>query len=123
MKIFDQNENLVEYRDNDQNYSNRNIRNSDNTCYKDNNPILLDKFGINSNVFNLIHIPSNFNRNQCESHIQNLKEKLIQKRITVSMDPSNFELPEKNILQVQSLEEKYLVLRKIDKKFLKILKN
>lgn len=81
---------------------------------------LFEKFEISPHIFNLPLSKLKFDRNSCESQIQILKDKINQKRITISMDPSNFELLEKNILQVQTLEEK---INKLEKDRQEILTN
>lgn len=75
--------------------------------------MLGDKFGISPDIFNLrFNTPQNFDRAESEGRIQHLREKINQKRIAVSMNPTNFELLEKNTLLVQTLEEKIQKLEK-----------
>lgn len=96
-----------------------NISKINNSLTSEDFDILNEKFFIVPQDF-IVTISEKIDRNSVESQIQILKEKINQKRITVSMDPNNFELLEKNIIQVQSLEEK---IAKLEKDRQEILKN
>lgn len=75
-----------------------------------------NEFGVNDKLNSKIN---ESNRNKIEERIKFLKEKISQKRIVLSMDPSIFELLEKNAAAVQNLEEK---IRKLENDKVEILK-
>lgn len=70
-------------------------------------------FGFDLNIFRFSKLPlKKDERSNIEERINDLKEKISTKRTLNTMDPSNFELLEKNEMDIQFLEEKILKLEK-----------
>lgn len=77
-------------------------------------------FGTDKRLMLLSFNTANVNKKFIEERMVFLKEKISQKRVVVSMDPSNFELLEKNAAAVQDLEEK---IRKLESDKIEILRS
>ncbi|ELA41651.1 uncharacterized protein VICG_01284 [Vittaforma corneae ATCC 50505] len=77
-------------------------------------------FGVEKRIILFKFNNDNVNTKYIEERMGFLKEKIHQKRVVVSMDPSNFELLEKNAAAVQDLEEK---IRKLESDKIEILKS
>lgn len=90
-----------------ENNTNIQIRNENNEDFIN---FMCENFNIGKNVLLFNFNSSNINQKELEERITFLKEKVFKKRLVVNMDPSNFELLEKNAVAVQDLEEKILKL-------------